>query len=108
MGDNPTPMDESDYKWLTFNSRNWAFLEEGRNIWWRRGPYDSVHNGEVRRHNPKWHVLTLVDATGENNDAVYEAKCGYRYKFSRILLERPRVVKRKPLQADLCQKCIRS
>lgn len=101
-------MDESDYKWLKFNSRNWGFLDEGRDLWWRCEPYSYRIEGKLIRSDPKWHVLTEVSATGENHDALYKARCGYKHKFSRILLEKPRVVKKKPVKAGLCLSCIRS
>lgn len=97
--------DKSDLGWLNFNANNWQRVQDGKWSWWKCEPYFYRREGELFRAEPKWHLLTGVEAVGEHDDAKYTAACGYSHTFKRIFLEKPRSVIRKPALAVLCTTC---
>ena len=81
-----------------------AQTEEGRVVFWKRGPYGMSGNYQSK---PRWHQLVRIDRAEEPNKWHYRwtAVCGYQHVFNGLLGEKPDLrveVKTKGLR---CTKC---
>lgn len=95
-------IDRADAKWLEYHSRIWQQLQDGQQWWGRKG-----FHGEFSHQVPKMHILESLTRAGERGDALYVARCGYKYTFSRLLIEKPRAMKRPPRDLIRCITCLR-
>lgn len=81
--------------------------EENALIWWRRHYF---HKPEFSKQTPKWHIFKdRKPAEDETFNYIWEAKCGYKYKFSEgLLLQFPQLnlSKKAPPKDERCTKCV--
>lgn len=98
MGD---PVDDADMKWLNFHSRIWRQLQEGTQWWGREG-----FNGEYKDNVPRMHILDTLTRVGEHGDALYQSRCGYKFRFKRVFLEKPKAPNKPPHTLLRCLNCL--
>lgn len=95
-------IDSDDRKWLGFHARINEQAKQGTQ-WWGRESFNSPLH---RNRRPRMHILNYVTRVGDHGDALYIARCGYKHRFKRVFLEKPKAPVRPPHTLLRCLNCI--